>query len=181
MFEFGRLKRTERSGWSMARVQGRVESVADHTCRTALIAFFLATLEGADPRKAAVMALFHDVSETRVGDLDMVAKGYVANGDEAEDAALVSQFGDDVPGGKEIRDLVHEFNGRDSIEARVVKDADIIECEIQAREYETNAFLESVMSNGQVRCQSSLKLLEAIRNVSPDQWWKESQCRDHNT
>jgi putative hydrolase of HD superfamily len=176
-FEFGRLKRIERSGWNMARVHERVESVAEHTCRTALIAYFLATLEGADPKKVALMALFHDVCETRVGDLDPLARDVLGATLPAAEAATQSQFNDDLPGGREIRGLLHELNLRESLEARIAKDADIIECALQAREYESTAFLESLRAHEQVHCGSSLQLLEAIRSVSPDQWWQDLRAR----
>ncbi|HMD96266.1 MAG TPA: HD domain-containing protein [Terriglobia bacterium] len=172
LFELGRLKRIERSGWSMARVHQRVESVAEHTCRTAFIAYFLAVLEGANPERTASMALFHDAGEARTGDADGLARLALGNGRQAEHDAIESQFDNDVPGGRQIRELLHEFCLRQSLEARIAKDADVIECEIQAREYEAGAFLDMLRTHEKVNCDSSRKLLEAVRKVSPDEWWQ---------
>ena len=76
LFELGQLKRVKRSGWWVAGVD-QPESVADHSFRCAAIAYVLAELEGANPERAATIALFHDTGETRVNDQHRVGKTYV--------------------------------------------------------------------------------------------------------
>ena len=76
LYELGQLKRVKRSGWWIAGIENP-ESVAEHSFRTAVIAFILAQLEGVDPEKATVMALFHDMSEARTNDLHRIARRYV--------------------------------------------------------------------------------------------------------
>ena len=50
LYEVGQLKRVKRSGWWMAGIADP-ESVAEHSFRTALLGYILASLEGADPTK----------------------------------------------------------------------------------------------------------------------------------
>ncbi|MGW3669151.1 HD domain-containing protein, partial [Streptomyces sp. NPDC005141] len=82
LYEAGTLKNTARTGWWMAGVK-EPESVADHSWRTALIATIIAKLEGADPPRAAFLAVWHDSQETRTGDAAM------QDGPRAEEPARV--------------------------------------------------------------------------------------------
>ncbi|MGW0395698.1 HD domain-containing protein [Streptomyces sp. NPDC003042] len=59
------------------------ESVAEHSWRTALIASVIAKLEGADPARAAFLAVWHDTQETRTGDVNHLGKKYSTTADPA--------------------------------------------------------------------------------------------------
>src|SRR5262245_45598772 len=76
IYETGHLKTTARTGWTLAGI-AKVESVADHSFRTAVIGVILASLEGADPARTALLCLFHDTTETRLGDIPSVGKQYL--------------------------------------------------------------------------------------------------------
>ena len=76
LYEVGQLKRVKRSGWWIAGIENP-ESVAEHSFRTAVIAYLLAEMEGADTERATFMALFHDAGETRTNDLHRIARRYV--------------------------------------------------------------------------------------------------------
>ena len=135
LFELGQLKRVRRSGWWVAGVD-QPESVAEHSFRTAAIAYVLAELEGANPEKAAAIALFHDTGETRVNDQPRVGKTYV-DWSGAEEKVIEDQLQRLPAGlGDKIRALYSEGAAKNSPEARIAKDADRLECLIQAREYE---------------------------------------------
>jgi 5'-deoxynucleotidase YfbR-like HD superfamily hydrolase len=56
LYEIGLLKRYPRTGWSLAGVP-EPESVAGHSFRASVVASVLAALEGADPQRAAFLAL----------------------------------------------------------------------------------------------------------------------------
>ncbi|MGH3275453.1 MAG: HD domain-containing protein, partial [Streptosporangiaceae bacterium] len=68
-FEAGQLKRTRRSGWWRAGIRDP-ESVAEHSWRTALLAWVIAAGEGADPERATTIGVFHDLAESRTADID---------------------------------------------------------------------------------------------------------------
>src|SRR5690606_32051149 len=76
VFEVGYLKRLPRFGATYAGVGGD-ETVAAHSFRTAVIAGVLAAAEGLDVARASLMALVHDLPETRTGDLNLVQKRYL--------------------------------------------------------------------------------------------------------
>jgi putative hydrolases of HD superfamily len=75
-FELGVLKRIRRAGWWHAGVRDP-ESVAEHSLRVAQLAALLAAIEGAEPARAALLAIWHDSQETRTGDLPHTARPYL--------------------------------------------------------------------------------------------------------
>ena len=174
LFEVGTLKLSKRTGWWQAGVP-EPESIAEHSFRTAIIGYVLAVLERADPDLTAVMCLFHDVAETRIGDIPNVAKAYVTHQPEVQIAA------DQVAGmpaalAESILGVVARFEARDSPEALLAKDADRLECIMQAREYEhqgfrnTRPWMESNLAK--LSSPSALRLAEQAMAMPPDEWWK---------
>lgn len=119
LFEVGILKKIPRSGYQFLGTGG--ESVADHTFRVAVIAYLLAKNEPeADVQRAVLMSLFHDFHEARTGDHNYVNKRYVA----VDEDKAVSDLAQKIPVGREIADLIDEFNARQTLEARLAQDAD---------------------------------------------------------
>lgn len=121
VFQAGALRRVERSGWKTIGI--KPESVAEHSYRAAIIAYLLAKKEGVDPHKAALAALMHDLHETRVSDLHLIAKKYITV--DSEKAARESL----AP----LPEVLELF--QDEKLMRVVKDADRLELVFQAKEY----------------------------------------------
>nr|WP_031158699.1 HD domain-containing protein [Streptosporangium roseum] len=133
LYEMGLLKRYKRTGWLVAGVRDP-ESIADHSFRTAIIASVIAALEGADPERAAFMSLFHDTQETRITDIPYVGKRYLKAAPNEEVTA------DQVAGvprsvAEMVSDAVGEYEEKTSLEAVCARDADKLECLIQAVEY----------------------------------------------
>ncbi|MDR8410846.1 HD domain-containing protein [Nonomuraea sp. 3-1Str] len=133
LYEMGLLKRYKRTGWLVAGVRDP-ESIADHSFRTAVIAGVVAVLEGGDPQRASFMSLFHDSQETRITDIPYVAKRYLrapANEDVTADQTS------DVPEAvaSMLRGAIAEYEEKVSLEAVCARDADKLECLLQAVEY----------------------------------------------
>lgn len=103
----------------------------EHAFRVAWIALALAKQEGVgDHEKILKMALAHDLPESRCGDVDYVARLYT---DRNEEKAIVdifagTAFEDEIP------EIWREFEARESIEARIVKDADNLDVEFELQE-----------------------------------------------
>ncbi|REE98991.1 HD domain-containing protein [Thermomonospora umbrina] len=134
LYEMGLLKRFKRTGWSTVGVP-LPESIADHSFRVSVIASVIAAMEGADPQRASFLALWHDSQETRTTDIPHLTKRYVAaapNQDVTADQvrALPSVVADLVSS------AVTEYEAAETPEARCARDADKLECLLQAREYE---------------------------------------------
>ncbi|MFF5444500.1 HD family hydrolase [Streptomyces sp. NPDC012888] len=138
LYEAGTLKHTRRTGWWMAGVNDP-ESVAEHSWRTSLIASVIAKLEGADPARAAFLAVWHDTQETRTGDVNHLGKKYAA---AADPQAVTADQTSGMPEvlASAIRDLVAEYEAQDSREAVCARDADKLECMLQGIEYRAQGY-----------------------------------------
>jgi len=129
LYEAGFLKKLARSGY--AYLGSGSESVADHICRTMYVAYVLGQMtEGVDVNQLLKMCLFHDLPETRIGDLNYVNKKYV----EADEAKTLQEMAERLPFGEEIASLIREFNAKETIEARLANDADQLELLLHAKE-----------------------------------------------
>ena len=127
-------------------------------------------MEGADPAKTAVLCLFHDTQETRIGDVPSVGKAYVVTAPNPE-VTTDQVAGFPAEAGQAVRGLVEEYEARESPEARLAKDADKLECLIQAREYQAQGhedvppWIET--SAAALQSPSARQLAEACQQVQP--------------
>ncbi|MER5623908.1 HD domain-containing protein [Streptosporangium sp. NPDC002544] len=133
LYEIGLLKRYRRTGWLVAGVRDP-ESIADHSFRTAIIASVITALEGGNPERAAFMSLFHDTQETRVTDIPYLAKPYLKAA-QNEDVTADQVRGLPGPVAEMVSGAVGEYEEKTSLEAVCARDADKLECLIQAIEY----------------------------------------------
>lgn len=175
LYEVGLLKRVKRSGWWLAGVKDP-ETVAEHSYRAAVIAHLVATLEHADAGRACAIALFHDTHEARVLDLHKVASRYLDAG-PAERAAIAEQAAPlPQPLRSGVRSLKDAFEGRASVEARIARDADYLECLAQALEYKAqgNPDVDDWIANCRKRLvtKSARRLATALIKTKPDEWWE---------
>ena len=134
--EAGLLKRVKRSGWWCSGIKDP-ESVSDHSHRCALLAFTIAAEEGGDAFRASALAFFHDLPETRLSEAHAVVKRYwtrIAQ-DEARARDEQNAVRPDGPARRLIAALGREWVQGRSLEARAARDADYLECAIQALEY----------------------------------------------
>lgn len=128
MFEVGSLRHVDRTWRQFGGVP--YANVAEHTMRVAFIGWSLATLEGADAGKVVRMALIHDLPEVRTGDVNYLTRMYTTRD---EDLAIRDQFADTTLS-PEVLALWKEFEARESLEAKVVKDADALDCDFELHE-----------------------------------------------
>ncbi|MEO3861826.1 HD domain-containing protein [Acrocarpospora sp. B8E8] len=133
LYEIGLLKRYKRTGWLIAGVKDP-ESIAEHSFRTAIIASVIAAMEGANPERTAFMSLFHDTQETRITDIPYVGKRYLTAIPNQEVTAHQTAG---LPSSVAtiITNAVEEYEERTSLESRCARDADKLECLLQALEY----------------------------------------------
>ncbi|WP_406342286.1 HD family hydrolase [Streptomyces sp. NBC_00648] len=139
LYEAGTLKQARRTGWWMAGVRDP-ESVAEHSWRASLIATIIAKLEGADPARAAFLAVWHDTQETRTGDVNYLGKKYSAGA--ADPRAVTADQTEGMPEllASAVRDLVDEYEAKESPEAVCARDADKLECMLQGIEYRAQGY-----------------------------------------
>jgi putative hydrolases of HD superfamily len=144
LIELQRLKRLERTGWTLRGLAPGAESVAAHSFGVALSAMMMAdelTARGTavDVERLLRMALLHDWAEARTGDMPRTGGEYF--GADARRSAERAAFDDIVAGlGERIEarysELHADYEHRASLEARLVKAADIIDLLVQALAFE---------------------------------------------
>jgi putative hydrolase of HD superfamily len=172
-YEMGHLKNVTRAGWTMLGIPN-AESVAEHSFRTAILGYILASLAGADAQKTATMCLFHDTAESRTGDPHRVARRYSQQDDELALSEQVERL--PVAMAEEILSLVNEYEQRLPVEGQLARDADLLECILQAREYQTHGFEDT--QDWIDNCYASLKskeareLADACLRTEPKAWWQ---------
>jgi 5'-deoxynucleotidase YfbR-like HD superfamily hydrolase len=173
LHEMGQLKRLRRAGWLFIGVPDP-ETVAEHSFRAAIVGIALATLEGADPNRTAVLCLLHDSPEARIGDIEAVGRAYVATtAPEVVNAHQTAAMPDALA--HVFQDVIRAYEAEDSIESHLAHDADKIETLLQAREYEafghhdTAEWQES--STAALRTDAAKNLAAAILSTTPRTWW----------
>src|SRR6476469_6769583 len=139
LIELQRLKRLERTGWTLRGLPNGTESVASHSFGVCVTAMMLADEVRArglevDCARLLRMELLHDWAETRVGDMPLTATVYF--GADARKTAETLALADILKGlglaASEYLSLYKDYEERNSFEARLVKAADVIDLLVQA-------------------------------------------------
>ena len=137
LIELQRLKRLDRTGWTLRGLPNGTESVASHSFGVSVTAMLLADKFAAqgiavDVEKVLRIALLHDWAEVRVGDMPRTATLYFGSDarKHAETAAFLDVV-DTVDADGIYADLYSDYEQRQSLEARLVKAADVLDLLIQ--------------------------------------------------
>ena len=137
LVELQRLKRLDRTGWTLRGLPNGTESVAAHSFGVAATAMLLADKCMArgvtvNVEKVLRMALLHDWAEVRVGDMPRTATLYfgAAARKQAETAAFLD-IAKAVDADNAYAALYDDYEQRQSLEARLVKAADVLDLLIE--------------------------------------------------
>jgi putative hydrolase of HD superfamily len=145
LIELQRLKGLERTGWMLRGIAAGAESVADHSYGVAVAAMLLGDelmARGVEVNMERILrvALLHDWAEARVGDLPRTATEYFGARArrEAESAAFKEIVGGIEAGAvaEKYAALHEDYEARESLEARIVKAADVIDLLVQTLSFE---------------------------------------------
>ncbi|HSE25205.1 MAG TPA: HD family hydrolase [Pyrinomonadaceae bacterium] len=139
LIELQRLKRLDRTGWILRGLPNGTESVASHSFGVAVTAMFIADRVNhsgvqVDLERVMRLALLHDWPEVLVGDMPRTATMFFGsdvrkNAEGKAFAEIVAPMNDL---GIKYRELHAEYEERNSLEAKIVKVADIIDLLVQA-------------------------------------------------
>src|SRR5512139_1392343 len=170
LFEAGMLKRTPRSGFQF--LGSGAESVAEHIFRTTYVGYALGMLEqSADTDRIIKMCLFHDLPEARTGDLNYVNKKYVT----ADERKAVKDLTDTVPFGRELLEIINEYEEGKTAEALLARDADQLEMILALKEYKDigNRYAEEWLSFSlrRLRTDAAKRLAQVILETDSSLWW----------
>jgi putative hydrolase of HD superfamily len=138
LIELQRLKGLDRTGWTLRGLPNGTESVAAHSFGVGVTAMlladqFIARGIAVNVEKVLRIALLHDWAEVRVGDMPRTATLYF--GAEARKQAETAAFADvvrEVDAAKGLyANLYNDYEQRNSLEARLVKAADVLDLLVQ--------------------------------------------------
>lgn len=175
LFESGTLRKTVRAHRQTLLADDLSDNIASHSFRVTLIGWFLAKEEKADPYKVLLMCLTHDLAEARSGDQNWVHKKYVK---VFEEEITKDQFAS-LPHAEELKQLTSEYQKRQSKESQLAKDADLIDQVLLLKEYawrgnkEAADWLQGRAQEKLVTSNSAKKILKAIRDTTPSNWWRD--------
>ena len=170
LFEVGMLAKTPRSGFFF--LGSGEQSVAEHINRASYIGFVLASMDkSVDMSKVLKMCLLHDLAEARVSDLNYVHQKYAETKEEKAVEDLVAS----VPFGEDIKNIISEYERRESKEAKFAKDADNLEFLLSLKEQVDigNKRAESWIPPLLKRflTEEAKQLANAIIKTDSDRWW----------
>ncbi|MBN1870201.1 MAG: HD domain-containing protein [Candidatus Omnitrophica bacterium] len=174
--EAGLLKRIKRSGWWVAGIKDP-ESVAEHSFRCAVIGYYMAHLEKVDPFQVMAMALFNDIHEARINDLHKMGHHYI-DFKEAEKKVFkdqVAHLQKDIK--SELTALRRGFDEQKTKASLVARDADILECLLQAKEYYDGGYLKTEKffktAPDHLKTKTARTLWRQMKRWDSSRWWEE--------
>ncbi|MCA9408945.1 MAG: HD family hydrolase [Candidatus Omnitrophica bacterium] len=174
--EAGLLKKIKRSGWWVVGIK-EPESVADHSFRVAVIGHYIAHLENADPYKVMVMCLFNDIHEARINDLHKMGHYYIEF-KEAEKKVFKDQICPlDSKVKNELQSFREDYEKQKCKESLIARDADILECLIQAKEYtdqgysQARKFLKKAPDH--LKTKTAKAMWKQLTSWDSGQWWED--------
>jgi len=175
LFELGMLIREKHRGYLLTGLENP-KSVAEHSWRSAIIAYVLAVLEKADPEKCALMNLIHDFPEARIGDHHKVSARYFSTR-EIERKVFENQM-KNLPEklSEKFKKLYQEKSERKTKEGIIAQDADWLEMALTAKEYLCLGYkgMQDWINNVKkaLETKSAKKLLKVIEKSDINDWWQ---------
>jgi putative hydrolase of HD superfamily len=150
-------------------------NLAEHPFRVAWLSLILAKMEGVkNTDKILKMALVHDVGESRAGDVDYLQRQYVKRHEKMgiEDIFRQTSLEEELPV------LWEECENPTSLEAKIVKDADNLDVDLELKEQEERGFsirqkLQDIrrhVAKEKLYTQSAKILWEEIQESDPHDW-----------
>ncbi|MBF0479513.1 MAG: HD domain-containing protein [Candidatus Omnitrophica bacterium] len=173
--EAGLLKKIKRSGWWVAGIKDP-ETVAEHCFRCAVMGYYMAHLEGVDPYKVLLMTLFNDIHEARINDLHKMGHYYI-DFKEAEKKVFADQIRPlDKKVSREMAGIRGDYDAQQTAEAIVARDADILECLLQAKEYydcghpQAKKFFRAAPDH--LKTVTARQLWDSMKDWDSGKWWE---------
>jgi putative hydrolase of HD superfamily len=172
IFETGVLASLHRSG--LVYLGMGKQSIAEHSFRVTCIGHFLSSFyQEADQKKVILMCLYHDIHETRTGDLNPIQKKYCQTDDKkAQSDIFKNLFVKD-----NIENILKERDEKVSIESKLAKDADILEWIALLVEQKWNGSrkVDYWISLSLPRLETAIakEIGKELVEANPDNWWKK--------
>lgn len=173
LFEIGLVRNIERA-WKQVLMTDMAND-AEHVFRVIFIALTLARAEGAkNEEKIIKMALVHDIAETRTNDHHYVQSVYVK---KDEESATQDMFEGSILENLNS-EYLKEYRERKTIEAKIVKDADNLDVDIELKELEERGHTlpkkwktsRKLILDEKLYTNSAKKLWKMLQTSDPADW-----------
>ncbi len=179
LFEVGTMRKIARAHRQSLLTDDLSDNIASHSFRVAWTGYLLAKMEKVNANKVMLMCLSHDTAEARSGDQNWVHKRYVK---VFEDEIIKDQISD-LPGESDLKKVLKEYHERGSKEAKIAKDADLIDQILLLKEYVMTGNNEAITwlkNDGNKKnrhfellySKSAKDLAREIMKQNPSDWWK---------
>lgn len=174
LFEMGNIRFIERM-WSRF-LHDDFANLAEHHFRVFWIAMVIAAHEkNVDTGKVAKLALLHDIAESRTGDVDYLSRQYV----ERHEEMAIHDMLENTAVEKEFLALYEEYETRESIEAKIVKDADNLDVDMElAEQAAKGSRLKDVkrptrefVAKEKLFTDTAKALYKQLQTSDPHDWW----------
>jgi len=172
LFEIGSMRNMSR-GWKQHLAMD-CASNTEHSFRVAFIALMLARAEGVnDEEKILKMALIHDLAESRTSDVGYIQKVYVETDEEKATQDLFKNTGLE-----NLLEILKEYESRKTPEAKIVKDADNLDIDLELKEIEERGSkfprkvqkFRSQIRNEKLYTKSAKSLWDLLQTVDVSDW-----------
>lgn len=165
------LSKTPRSGFFF--LGSGEQSVAEHINRVTYIGFCLSNMidEKVDVGKVVQLCLFHDISESRISDLNYVHQKYTERFEDKAHKDLIES----LPFGDAVGKLLDEYHERKTIESKIAKDCDNLEFLLSLKEQidigneRAKSWVKPLL--GRLVLDESKQLADKIIETESDRWW----------
>ncbi len=173
IFETGSLRFVDRMWKQM--FGNNLQNDAEHVFRIIWVALILTKMESKkiDQNKILKMALVHDLVETRTGDTHYLSRRYT----KRNDMLAIKDIFKSTSLEKEFVEIFEEYEERKTLEAKIVKDADSLDIDIETREVQFRGgkiprlwkkFRQTARADFYTK--SAKKLAAAILKADPNDW-----------
>ncbi|OGG20339.1 hypothetical protein A3D03_02190 [Candidatus Gottesmanbacteria bacterium RIFCSPHIGHO2_02_FULL_40_13] len=178
LFEAATLKRLQRTGWQILG-GGNQESIAEHSYMVCVISIVLAQNLKVNLEKILTMALFHDLSETRIGDIYKLADLYVKTDEKKARRDVFSNLNDD----KKTLSILDEYDKKLSLESKLVHDADTLALILELKQMIENGNLNAQeWLSANINClklKKSKELAREMETTNSQDWWRKERKTLH--
>ena len=172
LYEIGSMRNIPRA-W-IQHLGVSVASNLEHMMRVVFLALLIARREKkGDQNVIMQMALVHDIVETRTADLAYVHKVYADTHDlrAAHDQFVGTLFVD-------LEAIHTRYKKRDSIEAKIVKDADNLDIDLELKELEEQGHklplkwkgMRKFVRDKKLYTKTAKKIWDEIQTSNPSSW-----------